>query len=256
MNITVAKSWQELNEWQLQEIIDLYLHHLDANPEKTFEKMIIILFQKKKGFWNRLRLWKIIKQVPISTLSEFGEFLLQPPKLHSFPEVENLLKPADRFGDLCIKQFSFMDQFFHQWMENKDDKALRRLCASIYRLSEDFDEQSLAKISKYTDKLSVKERQVIGFTYLSCYHHLAEQFPKIYPKPKKTEEEKENTPKPVKKVHLPFSEIIINMVMNDETKSLGNFHETNKTRIYEFMNVFTKIIIRDQKKAEEYAKRK
>lgn len=255
MNITVAKSWQELNEWQLQEIIDLYLNHFDKSPEKAFEKMILILFQKNKGLWNRLKLWKIIRQVPMSTLSEFGEFLLQPPKLHIFPEIKNLQKPADRLGDLNIKQFSFMDQFFHQWIETKIDIVLRRLCASIYRLDEKFDEQNLSKIAKFTDKISKKQRQVIGFTYMSCYHHIADSFPVVFPKPKEKPADENKKQKPKQK-HQPFSEIILNIVMHEEAQPLGNLHESNSTRIYEFMNVLTKIIIKNKKIEQENAKRK
>jgi len=251
MNIIVARSWQELNTWQLQEIVDLYLNYFEKYPEKAFEKMIIILFQKNKGFWKRLKLWKILRQVPISTLAEFGEFLLKPPKLHVFPEIENLRKPADRLGNLSIKQFSFMDQFFHSWMETKSDKFLRALCASIYRIGENFDEQELPAIAKQTDKLSKKERQVIGFTYMSSYHHLADQFPVVFPKPKeKTTEQIEESRKPKAK-HQPFSEIILSLVMHEETKPLGNLHESNATRIYEFMHVFTKIIIKNQKAAKD-----
>lgn len=255
MNITVAKSWQELNDWQLQEIIDVYLNHPEDEWEKAFEKMILILFQKKNGFWPRMKLWKLIKQVPVSTLAEFGEFLLEPPKLHQFPEIEGVIKPADRLGDLSIKQFSFMDQFFHSWNDSKSDKYLRALCAAIYRVG-DFDELNLPKVAKYTDKLTKKERQVIGFIYMSCYHHLADQFPVVFPKPAKKEGE-EKAQKPAKKpTFKPFSEIILNIVMHEETQPLGNLHESNQTRIYEFMNVFTKIIIKNQKLEQEYAKRK
>lgn len=252
MNIKVARSWHELNEWQLQEIVDLYLNDFDKNPEKAYQKMIFILFQEKPGFWHRMKLWKLIRLVSLSELTEFGEFLMQPPKIHRFPEIKGLIKPADRLGDLSIKQFSFMDHFFYNWMETKSEKMLRALCASIYRIN-DFDEQKLPEIAKITDRLSQKQRQVIGFTYMSCYHHLAEHFPVVYPKPKKKDGKEK---KPRKNKHLPFSEIIINMVMNEETQPLGNFHESNSTRIYEFMNVLTKIIIKNKKIEQEYAKRK
>ncbi len=254
MNITVAKSWKELNEWQLEEIVDLYLNSNEDNWEKTFEKMIIILFQKKKGFWQRLKLWKLIKQVPITSLAEFAEFLLQPPKLHRFPEIPGLRKPADRLGDLSIKQFSYMDQFFHTWTDTKSDKFLRALCASIYRMGNNFDEQNLTIISEQTDKLSKKKRQVIGFTYMSCYQHIAGQFPVIYPKLKKSDQETEKHS--IKAKFKPFSEMILNIVMNEESQPLGNLHQCNETRIYDFMNVFTQIIIKNKKLEEEYAKRR
>jgi len=254
MKITVAKSWQELTNWQLEEIIDLYLHHFEKEPQKTFDKMIFVLFQKKKGFFTRLKLWKIIRLVPISELYEFGEFLLQPPKLHVFPEVENLIKPADRLGDISSKHFSFTDQFFQEWISTKNDEALKRLCANIYIINENFDEQKLKDVAQTTSKLSRKKRQVIGFTYMSCYHHLAAQYPTVYPKPKEEDPEAKPKLKPQKK-HTPFSEIIINMVMNEESQPLGNFHQTNNTRIYDFLNVLSKIIIKN-KKAEENANRK
>lgn len=111
-HITVASSWEELNTWQLEEIVNLYLNYNDDNFSESYLKMIFILFQKKKGFWSSLKLQWLLRIVPISTLSEFGKFLLEPPKLHSFPDIPGLKKPADRLGDLSIKQFSFMDQFF------------------------------------------------------------------------------------------------------------------------------------------------
>ena len=250
-NITVATSWAELNAWQLQEIVDLYLNFSEENFKKSFDQMIIILFQKKKGFWNRLKLRKLLFKVPISELYQFGQFLLEAPKLHQFPQFDCLIQPADRLGDISIKQFSFMDQFYNTWMDTKSDKFLRALCASIYRLSKTFDEQDLKLIAKFTDKLSRKERQVIGFTYMSCYHHITDTFETVWPKPKKkVGEEKKTFKKPKFK---PFSEVIINVAMN-ELQPLGNLHSTNDTRIYEFLNVLTKILIQ-QKEQQDHARK-
>ena len=249
-HITVASSWEELNTWQLEEIINLYLNYNEDNFSESYLKMIFILFQKKKNLWHSLKLGWLLRNVPTSILSEFGQFILEQPKLHSFPEIKGFKKPADRLGDLSIKQFSFMDQFFHNWMDTKSDNMLRALVASIYRIGDKFDEQNLIQISKITDKLTKKQRQVIGFTYMSCFNHMCRQFPVIYPEPKKDSEKKKKTK------HTPFSEIIISIVMHEEQQPLGNLHESNSTRIYEFMNVFSKIIIKQEKLAKEYAKRK
>ncbi|NAW50399.1 hypothetical protein GNY06_02995 [Elizabethkingia argentiflava] len=48
--ITVAKSWQELNKWQLEEIVNLLLHYDEKSFHRSFNRMILILFQKKKTF--------------------------------------------------------------------------------------------------------------------------------------------------------------------------------------------------------------
>ena len=244
-NITVAKSWSELNAWQLEEIVHLYLNLDDHNFKKSFDRMIFILFQKKKGFWSRLKLHSLLRMVPISELHPFGQFLLEQPKIHSFPEIKNLIKPADRLGDLSVKQFSFMDQFFNSWMDTKSEDFLRALCACIYRTDNNFDELNLPKVAKYTDQIPPKKLQAIGFIYMSCYHHITEQFPVIWPKAKKTESEAK---KPTKKhQYKPFSEVIINVAMS-ENQPLGNLHESNSTRIYEFLNVLTKILIQQQQK--------
>ncbi|NAW50400.1 hypothetical protein GNY06_03000 [Elizabethkingia argentiflava] len=66
-----------------------------------------------------MKLGWLLSKVPLSGLLEFGSFILEPPKLGSFPEIKGLKKPCDRLADLSIKQFSFMDQFFHQWMNTK-----------------------------------------------------------------------------------------------------------------------------------------
>ncbi|CDN79544.1 hypothetical protein [Elizabethkingia anophelis] len=250
-HITVASSWEELNTWQLEEIVNLFHNYSNDNFSESYLKMILILFQKKKGFWSSLKLRWLLRNVPISTLSEFGKFLLDSPKLHSFPEIPGLKKPADRLGDLSIKQFSFMDQFFYNWMKTKSDTYLRALVASIYRLGDTFDEQNLPAISKFTDKLTKKQWQVIAMTYMSCYNHMCEQFPIIYPKPKNPDKGPKKDPK-----HTPFSEIIISIVMEDDKQPLGNLHESNATRIYEFMNIFSKIIVKREKLANEYAKGK
>ena len=250
MKIEIPSSWQELNEWQLGEIVDLYLNHNPEDFEKAYTQMVFILFQKKKELWTYLKLRKLLRNIPLSTLMEYGKFLLEPPVLHSFPEIRGLKKPADRLGDLSIKQFSFMDQFYYLWKENNSEQMLRALAASIYRLGNEFDEQNLPKIALITDKLTRKQRQVIGFTYMSCYHHLTEQFPVVYPPNKETEA----PPKQPYKKHIPFSEVIISVAMN-EMQPLGNLHESNHTRIYEFMNVFSKILIHNEKMRKTYEKK-
>lgn len=253
MNITVAKSWQELNPWQLEQIIDIYLKIEEDNFQASFRQMILILFQETPGFRGRWNLRKLLRIAPVSSLEPFGEFLLQPPKLHRFPDVKGLIKPEARLGDLPIKQFSFMDQFFNNWIETREDKMLRALCASIYRLTPEFDELKLPAIAKKTDRLSRKKRQVIAFTYMSCYHHITEQFPVIWKKKKNKEEQPAKVPQKVR--FTPFSDIIINVAMGEQ-QPLGNFHQSNQTRIYDFLQVLTKIIQNSEKQKQEYDKRK
>lgn len=241
MNFTVATEWKELNKWQLEEIIDLLLSMTEENYEFTLQQMVVVLFQKKKGFFRRLKLRKLLWNVPISTLYPYIEFLLKEPEPFDFPEIKGLVKPADRLSDLSIKQFGIMDQFFHAWIQTKSEGFLKGLVSSIYRIEKEFDEHKLIEIAKITNKLTKKERQVIGFTYMVSYHYIGASFPVVFP-PKKGK----SSDNSIKTKHRPFSEVIISVAMN-EHQPLGNFHESNKTRIYDFMNVLTKILS-DQEK--------
>lgn len=267
-NITVAESWSQLTRWQLQELANIFFN-LSDDFTADYQKMILILFQKKNTFMHQLRLKMLIRNVPITTLEPFAKFLLQKPEYYSFPEIPGLVKPADRLGDLTIKHFSVIDTLFHQWQENKTTLALRRFVASLYRLeqksfiskifrirtyrSPEFDAQLLPVISKLTDKLSEKEMQAIAFTYSNIRRYIWDRYPIIFPKPA---EEKEEELKPVfrkKDVYMPFKKIIVGLAM-DEVKPLGNLHECNKTLIYDFMDTLSESIIYHRNKAKAHAK--
>lgn len=251
--IKVAASWKELNKWQLEEIVELYLNLKEENYKQTLKRFVIIVFQKKLGFWRRMKYRYLIRNIPISSLLPHIKFLLDSPNIYSFPEIKGLKRPADKLTDLTIKQYGIMDQFFHAWMTTKSDNFLKALVSSIYRIDANFEEEHISFIAKKIEKLTRKERQVIGFIYMSCNHFVGDSFPVVFPKPKKEKSEEKKAIKPVK--HRPFSEVVINVAMNEQ-QPLGNLHESNKTKIYEFMNVLTKIINQQEKLRKEYEKQK
>lgn len=249
-NIKVARSWGELNEWQLQEIAHLYLNTSVEEFEGAYLKMIFILFQRKKGFWANLRLSWILKEIPITKLSKHSKFLLEQTSLHSFPSISGLVKPADRIGNITSKHYSVCDAFFHQWEEDKSEINLRRFVASLYRLEDKFDELKMPEVSKITDTLSHKERQRIALAYKFVRIYIWEKYPVIFPKPKeKNTEEEKLSPTFGKKEqkYTPFDKVIMGLVY-DEDKPLGIKKEANDTRIYEFLNILTESILRYKEK--------
>lgn len=239
-NITVAKTWQELNEWQIQEIGCAYM---TADPEKfdaTYFRLIMILFQKNKGFWRNFKLRKLLRNIPVSSLEPFARFLLKKPEVYKFPEIKGLIKPADRIGDLTIKQFSVIDTLFHQWYEEKSEVKLRRLVASLYRLHKDFNSQDLPKVASITDKISKKKMLQVAFSYMNVRRYITERYPVIYPKPVKEDPED----KPVfkkKEIYTPFSKVITGMAL-DELKPLGSLKECNNTLVYDFHDTLSETI--------------
>ncbi|UKB81267.1 hypothetical protein [Chryseobacterium sp. MEBOG07] len=253
MNITRASSWKDLNKWQLEEVVELYLHLTEENYKSTLKQFVTLILQEKKGFFSRIKYRSLKRKAPISSFYKYVKFLLDPPNLYSFPDLPGLKKPTDKMTDLTIKQYGIMDQFFHAWITTKNDNFLKALVASIYRIDSSFDEENITLISERVNKLTKKERQVIGFIYMSCNHYIGDSFPDVFPKVKESEKKKKKIPNPFK--HKPFSEVIINVAMHEQ-QPLGNLHESNKTKIFEFMNVLTKIVINQERLRKEYEKSK
>lgn len=255
MQITVAKSWSELNEWQLNQIAHLYLNADPEDFQKSFEKMIFVLFQKENSFSAKRTLYNLIQKVTISQLAPFAEFLLKETNFYSFPEIYGLLKPADRLGNISIKQYSAIDVFFHAFEKDKSEINLNRLVASLYRIQEDYDELLLSEVGKITSAISTETKERIALAYKFTSFLIYTLYPVIYPKPKPETEEEKLRPnfKAKSQKHIPFEKVMIGLAM-DELQPLGKKQDIDKTRIYEFMNVLTESILHQREKQKQFEK--
>lgn len=245
MKITVPTKWSELNDWQQQEIAYLYLNSTDYNFESQYIKMLRILFQKTKGFFGKLRVYRIFSQVPVSTLAEYGTFLQETPNLQKFPPIKNLSAPGPRLNNITIKQFSVADAIFYNWRQTNKEIYLRQLVASLYTFRSGFEILDLPRVAKVTDKIPLKKMYQIGMTYLAIRYSILEKYTRVFPQSKPTEKE-EFTPQFRKNNYTPFSKIITTMAM-DERQPLGTLKECNATLIYDFFNTLEESILRVEK---------
>ena len=62
-NITVAKSWSQLNDWQVAEIAHLYLNTPVEDFADAYLKMIFIVFQKSQNKKSQKFLRRLLKEV-------------------------------------------------------------------------------------------------------------------------------------------------------------------------------------------------
>ncbi|MGC5744370.1 hypothetical protein [Chryseobacterium sp. NFX27] len=250
--ITVASSWNELNDWQLQEISHLYLNTPVEKFHIAYKDMILIVFQKEntgKAFFN---LHKLTQNVPISELEKHTRYLKEKTDFYKFPEIPGLIKPTDRIGNITVRQFSTIDTFFYHWNKDRSLINLKRLVASLYRVKEKFDDLDLASVDAITRNIPVKQMEAIALAYLFTRHLIAEEFPIVFTKPKE-ESEEEKKLKPVftkkDKQFVPFDKIIIGMSM-DELQPLGKKQDVNEVRIYEFLSVLSESILYHKAKAK------
>lgn len=249
MKVIVPDTWAELTPWQQREIIHIIQNTDTEDFTEQYIEIVQILLMKEAYITEYLQMRKILRQIPISAFKEALQFLWEKPTLYEFPKIDGLVEPAPRMGDLTIKQFSICDTLMHRYTEKKQEVFLRQLVACLYRLEVKengeikphkvgFDEQKLREIAKITDKIDIKEAQRIGFIYSSIRRYITDSYPTIFPKKKDENQEENPVPifqKPPK--YTPFSQIITLMAA-DELRLLGNLHECQNTRLYDFMNAF------------------
>lgn len=249
--IEIAKSWNDLNNWQLQEIAHLYLNTPVENFSEAYFQMIIIIYQKSNSNSDLYNWDKLRRNVPISELGKYTAFIKDKADFYSFPEISGLIKPADAIGDISVRQFSTIDTYFYFWNKERTNLNLKRLVASLYRIKDEYDDLDIIAVDEITRKIPIKQMEVIALAYLFTRNEISKTFPVIFPKQKKESEEKKLQPIFTKKddQFVPFDKIIIGMSM-DELQPLGKKQDVNKVRVYEFLSVLSESILYHRAKAK------
>ena len=248
-NITVATSWNQLNDWQLAEIAHLYLNTPVENFAEAYLEMIKIVFQKTPEKASEKFLRKLLNEVPISELEKHTTYLREKTDLYRFPEIPGLIKPVDRLRNITIYHFSAADTYFHYWFKDKNLLNLKRFVASLYRINEDYDELDLPKVDAITRHICVKKMEAIALAFWFTKMYIQDLYKIVFPVKNKDEEEEKMKPvfKKTNVQYVPFDKAILAMAM-DELQPLGKKQDINKVRIYEFFPVMSESIVYNQAK--------
>ncbi|MGV4479369.1 hypothetical protein ACQ1PV_09310 [Ornithobacterium rhinotracheale] len=250
MNFQVATSWNELSLSQAQRLSKCMFNYQGADEKRAFQ-MLLTLFTPKGTTWQRIKFAYLLRNVPLSEIIPYLDFMGEVPTIYSFPTINGLKQPSARMGNVSIKQFSVADKLFYDFMQSKDEKTLRQMVASLYTF-EEFEEERLPEVARITDRCKHLWYAVL-LSYISCRDYIIKSYPKIFPP------EREPNPDEIVPVfkkersYTPFTEII-KILAFDEPQPLGNYHEAKKTKIYEFMNILTTAMLR-QEQQEKYARK-
>ena len=235
MKIIVPDSWEELTDYQQEEIIHIINNTEDKDFTEQYLKIVQILLMPKNNIWYYFKMRWALRKVSIVNFQEAVQFLYEKPRLYHFPEIKKLIKPADRMGDLSIEQFSLCDTLYYRYRTEKKEIYLRQLVAALYRKNIGFDKNILPQIAEITDKLSLKQAERIGFIFGAIRDYIANSYPSIFVS---GDDKRKDENRPVfeaKSKYTPFSKIIV-MVAADELRLLGNLKQCQETPIYDFMN--------------------
>ena len=244
MNITIPQTYEELSEQQRGALCRILLT-LD-NTEKTPVRIIQILLSHLPKRTQQ----QLLLQVPFTVLWQYAEPFLTTEKLYHFREVTKMVAPAPRLANLTIKQFSVADSLYYRLRlsQYQDKLLLRQLMASLYNFAhQPFDVLNLPQVAEHTDKTPINTAYEVAFAYTCCREYIINRFPKVFSSPSASQKGE----KPVfrkEAAYTPFSKIISVMAM-DKHQPLGNWHQCNATRVYDFFEVLTESILQAEQRA-------
>ena len=259
MDITIPQTYEELNKQQRGALCRILLT-LD-NTEETPLGIIKVLISHLP---NRTQ-QQLLQEVPFTTLWQYAEPFLSTEKLYHFPPLSSpfgggkgeVIPPADRLANLTIKQFSVADSIYYRLRlsQYQDELLLRQLMASLYNLADQpFDVLNLPQVAEHTDKTAITTAYEVAFAYTCCREYIISRFPKVFSVKDEKQEKKDEGSSFVfrnssLKSYTPFSKIISVMAM-DKHQPLGNWHQCNATRVYDFFEVLTESILQAEQRAK------
>ena len=245
MDITIPQTYEELSEQQRGALCRILLT-LD-NTEETPLGIIKVLISHLP---NRTQ-QQLLQEVPFTALWQYAEPFLTTEKLYHFREVTKMIAPAPRLANLTIKQFSVADSIYYRLRlsQYQDELLLRQLMASLYNLPQTpFDVLNLPQVAEHTDKATIATAYEVAFAYTCCREYIIGKYPKVFSSPSSTQRG-ENPVFRKEATYTPFSKIISVMAM-DKHQPLGNWHQCNATRVYDFFEVLTESILQAEQRAK------
>ena len=249
MNITIPQTYEELSEQQRGVLCSILLTSspFGGGGGRLPLRIIKTLISHLPNHTQQ----QLLQEVPFTALWQYAEPFLTTEKLYHFREVTKMIAPAPRLANLTIKQFSVADSLYYRLRlsQYQDELLLRQLMASLYNLPDTpFDVLNLPQVAEHTDKTPITTAYEVAFAYTCCREYIIGKYPKVFSSPSSTQRGE----KPVfrkEATYTPFSKIISVMAM-DKHQPLGNWHQCNATRVYDFFEVLTESILQAEQRAK------
>lgn len=249
MNITIPQTYEELSEQQRGVLCSILLTSspLGGGRGRLPLRIIKTLISHLPNHTQQ----QLLQEVPFTALWQYAEPFLTTEKLYHFRELTKMIAPAPRLANLTIKQFSVADSLYYRLRlsQYQDELLLRQLMASLYNLpSTPFDVLNLPQVAEHTDKATIDTAYEVAFAYTCCREYIIGKYPKVFSSPSSSQRGE----KPVfrkEAAYTPFSKIISVMAM-DKHQPLGNWHQCNATRVYDFFEVLTESILQAEQRAK------
>jgi hypothetical protein len=243
-NIKLARSWNELSELQLKEIaFSLEWYHRKKKESKNtqiylYSKLYLSLIKQLLRTNNPVKVWIALRQIPPSEYNRHTNYLIGENTRTKFLPAFTIgshiyYPPHDRLQNLTIKEFSFADSMFYQWRKSGDIRFLDLLCATLYRkgsfkypvlktpkndldIRKKFDKIYVQKDVQHFKTVDHKKKLAIAYCYEGSRNYIINQYPHVFPKPIKVQEDKNQVKKEAS--YTPFGKLIHFKIQFDISK--------------------------------------
>jgi hypothetical protein len=246
VNISIPQKYNDLSDWQVRKLTHAIYSRMKGKILLLY--IVTILVMKSFSLKNMRHLYILLRNIPLSDLSQYTDFVFDVTKFNRFPEklksgFNTFYGPADRLTNLTVKEYSFADLFYYQYTVEKDKTALDRLVTTLYRPLGDVNHPQDVRMPFFKEKLShhaphielMREDKKLSIllAFGGSREWIENQYPHVFPKSKK--------PKTGTSKYVPFTKIIESMARS-ENQPFGNYYETADANIYDFLGILNEEI--------------
>lgn len=234
INITLPKSWNELTERQLEKIASLFY---TRKADRIFHLQVFMILANVRWwqFRKAVRLYAVVKDVPLSELQKHYAFIYGANDRTAFPEYmitkqDAFFSPMARLVNLTAEEFAMAEDLHALWYKERHRKALEYLAAVLYSTAPNirppFEKNELEIKAALFSTVPMEKLLAMELAYAGCKNYIVGRFPKAFPK------RITNVPNKGKKYG--FGKVVLNMAGG----KFGDHEKTRRTNIYTFLEEF------------------
>lgn len=242
LTIKIPKNWNDCTDSQLNKLA-LLIHSGITGNKFDLKCFRILIAAKWFHFLRRAKVSYLLSIEPISVTKQDFAFIYSGNTLTRFPYIkpianEKYYPPLPQISNLSIGEMAIADDLHIKWRATQDIECLYYLAATLYVKQQQprpiFDKNDLSFKEPLFRNLSMGELLVIEMAFHGCKEHLANKFPKIFPKSK---EVADSIPK-----KLATSSQFPKLILELSGGKFGTHEQTNRTNCYVFLAEFEKLL--------------
>lgn len=228
VNLTIPKSWDDLSPTQLKKIGVLF-HQQNSLTAVNYLILKILLNVKWYSFYKKIQIHQLLRQVPLSVLSNYWHYLTLDCTRTNFIPIKGYNAPGSRIHNLTIGEFAVTEDLFKQYLQTQNNTYLKYLTAVLYTqqkgmLRPTFNKEMLNVLVAKLPKINHPTLYAVALCYMGSRNSLIKKYPLAFPADSSVSESETSGLNPV--------------ILQMAGKKFGTYNQTNQTNVYLFFEEY------------------